>query len=281
MARLIVASRPLHGLGNRVRLVLSGQALAAATKREFDYYWPIGRGFGSRFTDLWQYQPSISPLASGALRIISPFRDPKSLTNEAAATAPIWHLRSGSVLPLPPQAPDWHQALADLKLNPALAAEVRRLHNEAFGDQPYVGVMVRAHEVAHEQTKLHSPLSWYVERMQEMRREHPDLRFFLSCDTPAAEAELRDKFQGSVSQLKSGEYNTAKAIQEAVIDLYLLASSAHILAPHYSSFPELSHFLTLGQVPLETSVGESYAKVRPPLRLSTAPDPTRPSQRQG
>ncbi len=64
-----------------------------------------------------------------------------------------------------------------------------------------------------------------------------------------------------------------------MVDLYLLASSCHILGPHFSSFPELAHFLTLGQVPLETSVGDSYAEVRPPLRVSIAADPVTPRLR--
>lgn len=279
MARLIVASRPLHGLGNRVRLVLSGQALAKATERRFDYYWPTGRGFGSRFTDLWEFQGSISSVASRAFQVVAPFRDPASLMTEAAASARIWHVRSGSSLPLPPQAPDWHRSLAELPLNRGLAETVRRIHAAEFGDRPYVGVMVRTHENAHELTKRHSPLAWYVDRMEEMRTEHPEIRFFLSCDTVAGAAELQRRFPASFSQQKSGGYNSAQAIQESVIDLYLLAASSHILAPHHSSFPELSHFLALGQVPLETSVGESYAQVRPPLNLSTTPDPTKPSRR--
>lgn len=281
MRRLIVASKPLHGLGNRVRLVLSGDALATATDRRFDYYWPVGPGFGARFTELWSFQESIPAAVDVALRVIAPFRDPSQLVDDpAAARLRIWHLRSGSALPLPPAAPDWRQAFAGLPLKPDLADAVRELHAAEFGDQPYVGVMVRTHPNAHELTKQHSPLSWYVDRMRELQSELGDIRFYLSCDTSAADAELRTLFRSATSLPKSGSYNSAQAIRESVVDLYLLAASCHILGPHHSSFPELAHFLTLGQVPLETSVGESFARIRPDVSPTIAPDPVNPRVRQ-
>lgn len=279
-SRLIVASRPLHGLGNRVRLVLSGQALAQATGRRFDYYWPTGSGFGARLTDLWDFQRSLSAASDLALRAIAPYRDAAGLVRDPnAARLPIWHIRSGNVLPVPDGAQDWHQAFAALRLRPELAGTVRELHRREFGDRPYVGVMVRTHQNAHDKTKLHSPLAWYVDRMHELAEEGGGIRFYLSCDTREAELELKRLFPGAASLPKTGAYNSRTAIEEAVVDLYLLASSCHILGPHFSSFPELAHFLTLGQVPLETSVGDSYAEVRPPLRVSIAADPVTPRLR--
>lgn len=280
-SRLIVASRPLHGLGNRVRLVLSGQALAHATGRRFDYHWPVGHGFGASLTDLWDFQASLSAASDLALRVVAPYRDAAALVRDPkAARLPIWHIRSGNALPLPDGAPDWHQAFASLRLRPQLAEAVRALHSRDFGTRPYVGVMVRTHQNAHEQTKAHSPLAWYVARMHELKADDAGIRFYLSCDTPDAEIELKRLFPGATSLPKSGAYNSRTAIEEAVVDLYLLASSCHILGPHFSSFPELAHFLTLGQVPLETSVGDSYAKVRPPVTLSVADDPVTPRLRR-
>jgi hypothetical protein len=278
--RLIVASKPLHGLGNRVRLVLSGRVLAEATSREFAYYWPVGSGFGARLTDLWDFQDSIAPVTDLALRLVAPYRDPVALMNDPqAGRLPIWHIRSPNALPLPDGVPSWHDSLAALHLEPALADAVRSLHRREFGAAPYVGVMVRTHQNAHAQTKLHSPLSWYITRMHELQDALGDLRFYLSCDTSEADALLRAEFPTATSLPKSGAYNSRQAIGESVIDLYLLASSCHVLGPHYSSFPELAHFLTLGQVPLETSVGDSYAKVRPPVALSVADDPVTPRLR--
>jgi len=280
--RLIVVSRPLHGLGNRVRLVLSGQSLAQAGGRRFDYRWPVGSGFGARLTDLWDFQDSISAVGDLALRLVAPYRDAGALVQDPdAARLAIWHIRSGNALPLPEGAPNWHEAFASLRLKTDLAETVRALHHREFGNLPYVGVMVRTHQNAHEQTKLHSPLDWYVQRMQELQEDHGGIRFYLSCDTSDAEAELKRLFPGAAASLpKSGSYNSRTAIEESVVDLYLLASSCHILGPHFSSFPELAHFLTLGQVPLETSVGDSYAQVRPAVTLSVADDPVVPRLRR-
>ncbi|HEY3337301.1 MAG TPA: hypothetical protein VGK18_02255 [Propionicimonas sp.] len=278
--RLIVASKPLHGLGNRVRLVLSGRSLADSTGREFAYYWPVGSGFGARLTDLWDFQASISGITDLALRVVAPYRDPRALVDDPrAGRLPIWHIRSANALPLPQGVASWHESLAALSLSPALAESVRALHDREFGVEPYVGVMVRTHRNSHDQTKQHSPLSWYVTRMHELQEELGDIRFYLSCDTAEADARLRGEFPTATSLAKTGSYNSRTAIEESVIDLYLLASSCHILGPHYSSFPELAHFLTLGQVPLETSVGDSYAQVRPPVTLSIAGDPVVPRLR--
>ncbi|MCW3158740.1 hypothetical protein [Micropruina sonneratiae] len=275
--RLVVVSRPLHGLGNRVRLVLSGLALAESTGRRFDYYWPVGPNFGARMTDLWEFRPSLSPLQELVLRVRSPLADPQELASHTSRR--IWHVRSGSTLPLPEDALDWHRLLAELSLNPTLAQLVRETHAAQFGQRPYVGVMVRAHANAHSLTKQHSPISWYVDRMRELQAQLGDVGFFISADTRQAADRLRAAFPGAYAADKSGSYNSRLALQESVVDLYLLACSTHILGPHHSSFPELAYFLALGQVPLETSVGESFARVRPPVSLSIAPNPVRPRQR--
>ena len=72
--RLVVAvTGPYHGLGNRMRVVLGAQALARLEGRSFRYVWPIGRGFGARLDELWEFHARRWPTAlSRALRAVLP-----------------------------------------------------------------------------------------------------------------------------------------------------------------------------------------------------------------
>ena len=56
----LVATSPMkNGLGNRMQLVLSAQAIADAEGRTFYYHWPVGkdgrRQFGARLDDCLLY----------------------------------------------------------------------------------------------------------------------------------------------------------------------------------------------------------------------------------
>lgn len=275
---LVVQSRPLHGLGNRVRLVLSGRALAGLTGRRFSYYWPLGRGFGARMTDLWEFSPALPRVAFPLVKAI-PLIDPETALSAADPTRRAWRIRSGSAIPLPTSAPDWRNELAALAPQRSIAERIRQFRRTHLGDLPYIGVMVRTHPNAHHLTKQYSPLKWYEDRMHELVEEFDGIRFFLSCDTSESQRLLSARFPTATGLAKSGGYNSRAAILESVVDLYLLAGSCHILAPHHSSFPELAYFLAHQRIPLETSVGESFAEIRPPVQLSMAPDPISPRVR--
>ena len=123
-----------------------------------------------------------------------------------------------------------------------------------LGGEPYIGVMVRAHAVSNSETLQFSPLEWYIDRMRELRSDHPGIRFFLSADTMDAQAEVIAAIPGTVALEDKGGYNTKAALVSSVVDLYLLAGSAHLVAPHYSSFPEVAQKLAGPALRLETSM---------------------------
>ena len=122
-------------------------------------------------------------------------------------------------------------------------------------------------------------MEWFVRRMTEIRDGDPAVGFFLSCDVPEVQQEVVARVPETVGLAEKGSYNSRQAVQSAVIDLYLLAASSHLLAPHYSSFPELAHFLAGERFDLETSVTDPrHAWERRDQQSSAAArDPLHPS----
>jgi len=250
----VAVTRRSHGLGNRMRAVLGVRALAEAEGRAFAYVWPTGRGFGARLDELWEFDERRWPEAvSRALAPIAPYRDEGlGWLDESARRERIWQIRTPHALVLPSGAPSWHAALRSLRPVEEIGDRIVELF-EASADRPYLGVMIRTHSVAHDATLQASPLEWYLARIAEIRSARPDLGLYVAADTDAAFRRVAERFPDVAGQTGKGDYNSRRALQASVVDLYLLASSCHILAPHYSSFPELAQHLASSAVALETS----------------------------
>lgn len=277
---LIAANRGYHGLGNRIRVVFGAHALALHTDREFRYVWPLGRHFGASLDDLWEVAARPVPLWwSQALSLRFPYRDETLTWLDRAEGERVWQIRTAHALHLPAGAGPWEAELQRTRPVAAVRERVEDFHRRELAPGPYLGVMVRAHPASHHETLSASPLSWFVERLSEIRRQHPTLRFFVSADTPEAAHELAATVPGCVSLPKVGGYNTREGLQESVADLYLLAGSCHLIGPHFSSFPELAQRLAGPALRLETSRTDVRRAFDPAL-ATVASDPVRPHVRQ-
>lgn len=277
---VIAHTRKYHGLGNRVRVTLGARVLARYEQRRFGYVWPVGTWFGARFDDLWEIDDRVVPApASRAIALRYPFHDndvPGWI--EAARGQRVWQIRTPHALVLPAGAPSWTSELQSLRPAATVRETVHRFRDRRLGEQPYVGVMVRTHEHSHAETLQASPLEWYVERLTEIRQQRPELGFFVSADTPEGLRRLQDAVPGCVGLTDKGSYNSRQALQSSVADVYLLAGSVHLIAPHYSSFPELAQHLAGPRLRLETSrTGPETTFESGPL--TTAADPLRPWER--
>jgi len=281
-ARSLIASVSLYaGLGNRMRTILGAQSLAELEERQFAYCWPTGRRFGASLDELWKFeQRSVPLLVTRALALKYPFRKGDlDWLDDSARAERVWQIRTGQPLALPPDATPWTDRLQCLRPADGIAERVTDVFARHLDGRPYVGVMVRAHEVSHALTRQHSPVDWFTNRMHQIRAGDPNVGFFVSCDVPSVQDKIIAEFDGAVGLSDKGPYNSAKALRSAVVDLYLLASSTHLLGPHYSSFPELALHLAGDSLVLETSMTpESAAWGRRPVTLVT--DPTNPSLRR-
>ena len=251
---LVVSVKPYAGLGNRVRVLLSAQSLAEWESRSFAYCWPTGAPFGARLTDLWQVQlPKVPPLVARAMTVRYRFHDEHDGWRQAARGDRVWQIRTSQPVALPPEAVPWQARLRNLVPVEPVAERVQTFFDRHLHGRPYVGVMIRAHEVSHALSREHSPVDWFVARMREIRSARPETAFFVSCDVPEVQDRIVAEFGPAFGLTDKGGYNTKAALTSAVVDLYLLASSSHVLGPHYSSFPELAVFLAGDRIALETS----------------------------
>lgn len=275
---LVAVNRPTHGLGNRLRSVLGAESLAVVEGRRFAYCWPVGSAFGAHMADLWDYRPpTVGPATVRALSARYPLRDHTAEWRPAERRRRVWQIRTAQPLELPPDAVPWTDRLRALTPTDEIAGRITGWFDQHLAGRPYVGVMVRAHDVSHAESRRHSPVEWFVTRMQEIRAARPDVGFFLSCDVPEVQDDIIRRVPGTTGQVDKGPYNSAAALKSATVDLYLLAASAHLLAPHYSSFPELAAYLADGRVALETSRTEPSSAFEQQTAVTVVRDPLRPA----
>lgn len=282
MAEKMVVAVPRlhHGLGNRVRVVLSAQDLAASTGRAFAYVWPTGKPFGARFDELWQSDlRRISSFRSTVMAVRHPYRDAGDDWRDAATRDPIWQIRTSQPIVVDGSIETWHDRLRALRPTHQIAAEIHAMFDDGLRGAPYLGVMVRSHAVSHEITRRESPFEWYLDRISDIRRANPGIGLFVSADTAEAHDRVLAAFPNVRSVRDKGAYNSGPALRAAVADLYLLAASTHIVGPHYSSFPELAKFLAGPSVSLETSASAPGSRFEQLSRQTIVEDPTRPSAR--
>lgn len=266
-----------NGLGNRLRATLGARNLADATGRHLFVVWPTGPAFQPRFDDLWEGRlgTPMPLVASQALARIFPYRTERLEDIRDDDRAPVWQIRTGAVLALPPGVRDWEENLRELRPIAPIADAVAATHAR-FGGEPYVGVQVRSHAVSHDKTRAASPVQWFRDRLDALRNERPGLRLFLSCDSPEVTQEFLARYPGSVALADKGGYNTVKGVQSAVADAYLLAGAGYVIGPAHSSFVELAIRLANHTVPFENSLKEPTLDA---TALTTVADPLRPSIR--
>lgn len=268
------------GLGNRLRVVLGCKSLADLERRRFYYVWPTGPRFGPTFPELWQFDGrTVSRATSRLLARRYPYVDETlSWLDDAKRRERLWQIRTGSDIELPPQARPWQAELRSLVPSHEIASSVTRQFDEQLRGAPYVGVMIRAHTVAHSKTLDASPVEWFLARMHDVRQHHPGVRFFVSCDVAEVQQRVLAEIPHCYAQHDKGGYNTVEGVRAAVCDLYLLASASHLIGPHFSSFVEMAVHLADGRVRLETSASGGA----PGIDLDAAgivEDPLRPSVR--
>jgi hypothetical protein len=244
------------GLGNRIRVVLSAKSLAELENRRLLYVWPTGPRFGPRISDLWEFDAGrrISRVTSRLLARRYPYAgaDLRWL-DDAARERRVWQVRTGGELHLPPGARSWQDEFRGLRPVPAVQDAVRDFHRRHLAGRPYVGVMIRAHRVSHAETLETSPVDWFVERMLAIRRQDPDVEFFLSCDVPEVQADVVARVGGCHAQTDKGPYNSTQAVRASLVDAHLLACSGYLLGPHMSSFIHLAQYLADDLLTLETA----------------------------
>ena len=86
--------------------------------------------------------------------------------------------------------------------------------------------------------------------MKEELEKCPNMMFFVSTDDIEIKKQLLENFRGNciINNMDKTSRNTKKGMEDAVIDLYMLASTNKILGSYYSSYSEGAS--AIGHIPL-------------------------------
>ena len=243
MRLLLINAR--RGLGNRLRAVLSGWAFADASGCSLRVMWLPNSQCGARLDDLWHHPFHELPLNQGRLLAAASGgwvdhlgEGELDLTRFRRPTVAV---HAGEAFDNPAGI-HWYDRLERLAPVAAIRDRVEATSHDLAGTGPLVGVMVRAHASAHAATAASDPVDYALRRLDEIRAASPHCTVFLSSDSPEASEFVRSRHD-VVELADKGEFNSVRGVQDAVCDLYLLASCGWIVGSHASSFSEIAGLL--------------------------------------
>ncbi|MGH9050662.1 MAG: hypothetical protein ACRDY4_13110 [Acidimicrobiia bacterium] len=291
----LVAVRPTGGLCNRLRVISSFQVLARYTGRELRVCWGPSIGFSAEdLSELFDNQfarlseSEFEQLCADALclhDVITPGwegervwqGDPVAGVREVldANARPMVAYEGvfavdGLVGPAAAtQLPTSFRSdyLAELRMWRPVAPLRRVVDELAAGfDSGTVGVHARRGDAV-----IHHRLGRYFRqssdaaffaRMDRLLHEDPGSTFFLATDSAETEARFRERY-GSVLRTNSEKQfvdslpsQPKENQRDAVVDLFTLARTGHVLGSCYSSFSRAA--ADLGDVPLEVVLAHPF-----------------------
>ncbi len=248
---------PFGGLGNKMQCIDACAVLAQRLDAKLIIVWRIDHELGASFFEL--FAPPAPPIEvinvrswEEAEKIVTSFAPTKTFTGEwlraARPTQDYWtpgrFSRTDRLL-----VNCWQRFMRDGNANtifrPNKFIEDIIAGKAQLADGA-IGVHIRRTD--HQYAISRSPTDQFLRVLDRQKQER---RFFLSTDDQCEEVILRDRFGMRVSSYPKRSLHRADtvAIQDAVVDLYLLARTDLIVGSFGSTFSETAAFL--GNVPLQ------------------------------
>lgn len=262
MSRLTVFC-PL-GLSNRLRVLLSGLALAEATGREFQMLWPLtsacGAAYGDLFANPWPVR-TVPPGAVADLPYISGWfghlPDLLAATEiDLTAGHPDWLLRPQFYPSHGPLLDRCAALMAELQPIPLLQERIEEFRTHNFRAS-MIGVHVRRGDMLRERPDAADTTEQAMEAVAHFLRQSPNAGIFLCTDDGAPDPKWgKATVYGGVAERfvqrfgervvrthpRSLDRNRSEAIQDGLIDLWLLRSTDYFVGLRVSSFSEMAIF---------------------------------------
>ena len=126
---------------------------------------------------------------------------------------------------------------------------------ENFRDEYTVGVHIRGTD--NNKSIEMSPISLFVDRMQQELSHSPDTLFYLSTDSVEAKETLTSRFGEKRILFQPGielSRNRKKGIEDAFVDMLCLSKTKHIFGSYWSSFSAIA--ASIGGIEKETLIAE-------------------------
>jgi hypothetical protein len=242
---------------------LSALAYADATGCGLRVVWEPNAQCGAGLDDLWEHPIRLIPASRARYLARLSGGWEEHLKDDdldlSLFRRPVLALHSSQAFSNPAGIP-WHSTISRLRPIAELRARIGDAWAQVDPQRPLIGLMLRAHASAHRETVASQPVAYALERLAVIRALAPDAVVFLSSDSPEASAVIRAHHP--VAELPAkGPFNSLRGVQDAVCDLYLLASCQWIIGSHASSFSEIAG-LVAGHGGYETSIDRATATLQ-------------------
>ena len=262
----------IGGLGNRMRALDSAIGFCKKYDKELYLVWPLFKGLNCSFDNLFEKPDIVQSLSSPSE--YSTFKIIRNLKVARRKIARNFYfftydkvINKKQVYALIEQEYDFHNLASfetirlqsdqkffqaetpykDFKPVPKLAKKIANLRKE-LSTSNAIGIHIRRTD--HVWAIKHSPTKKFIKLMGEEVDRDPTTKFFLATDSPEEERILSEKFGDKIVTYRKSSLNreSLEGIQEALVDMYMLASTKKIIGSFDSSFSEVA--AELGQIPL-------------------------------
>ena len=245
--------RTCSGLCNRLRTMASGMRLAREFGKKLHVFWRVDSDMNACFTDLFFVPKGMVVNESEPESLFSRFLfNPKNhfatMPEDRDRFLSRALLKRGRGLLV---HTDWANFYPThdyhwLKPLPFIQEHIDEV--KAVWGVGLIGLHIRRTD--NEMSIRYSPLSLFEDKIRDELRKNPNQRFFLATDDVLTKELLCTEFGDSVLTRDGvAARNMRKGVQDAVIDLYLLASCTKVYGSYYSSFSETAAHI--GCIPLE------------------------------
>lgn len=251
------------GLGNRLRVLLSGWVLAEACGRRFRLLWPLTPACGAAFSDLFGNPWPVEVLPGDAEHGL-PFHrdwlhalpDLRGLdTPHLAFVYPGWLLDPGRHPGHAALLAAARGLMGELRPLPALQAAVDDFARQNFRER-MIGVHLRRGDMMRLRPDVVGNIQPAMAAVERFLRRYPEAGIFLCTDDGAPTPEgdgtrdtgVREQFRQRYGERvvwttpQSHDRRSAAAIQEALVDLWLLRRTDCFVGTEESSFSEFAVF---------------------------------------
>ncbi len=243
--------QPSGGLCNRIRVINSAYRLSLKCQEKLLIFWNCNHELNCPFHFLFQ------PVSEFKITNIHSVADPRKLFYQKTARN---YLTNDDIL---------KNRLPDGKLSPSFVESLKGntyifTWESFYPSQDYhlflpvaplkaridqmigtfgpscIGVHIRRTD--NQPSIGKSSTDAFLTAMQEELLKNPHTMFYLATDDPAEEALLRATFPGHIlsNQNRCLRRDTKEGIEDALLDLYCLASTQKIIGSYFSSFTDIA-----------------------------------------
>lgn len=252
-----------QGLCNRLKVLLSGLVVAETTHRAFTMHWTPTRTCAARFDQLfqnaWNITPERAAFADDALDFsLTPWDKFPDLLASTKPNLKIqhfgWLLRPALY---PHHAPYMAQcAKKFVELEPRVEIQERiESFQQQFFRARMVGVHLRRGDFVTARPNVVNNLSGAMDALERFLAQAPNAGIFLCTDDGAPHASTRKptRAEGVAARFverfgervvsttpRTLDRDKPEAIQDALVDLWLLRRTDYFVGTHASSFSEMA-----------------------------------------